>query len=137
MPTATNKVCGTCPYYGECADKVATGAMPPFKAGDGCRRQHVVRATLFNGRHETPVTVLLTVWHESVPDVMDFGALETQADEWIMEHFKGKAGMLVLYVTGLSQALLAVVKACYKNGVHLTCMHYDKSADTYLRQIVF
>lgn len=129
--------CALCPYYNECGEKEATGALPPFAPSKACRRLHVVRATLFDGRHETPPTITMTFWHDSVEDVMDFAKLESDADMWVRRRFAGEAGLLILYVTGLSQALLAVVKACYKNGVHLTCMHYDKDTDTYLKQIVF
>lgn len=133
----TNLKCAECPYFYECGDREKTGALPPYRPGAYCRRQYVVRATLFDGRHETPATVPITVWHDSVPDVMDFDTLETQADTWVRGRFKGEPGLLVLYVTGLTQALMAVVKACYKNGVHLTCMHYDKIEEKYQMQIIF
>lgn len=43
-------------------------------------------------------------------------------------------GRLVLYVTGLSAALAAVIEACVCYGVPLTLMHYDRSADVYVAQ---
>lgn len=129
--------CSECPYYTTCAERVATGSIPPYRPGADCRRTHVIQATLFDGRHETPARITTTFWHGGVPDVMDFFSLETFANKWVREHFEGKPGLLVLYVTGLSQALLAVVKACYRYGVHLTCMHHDRETDTYRKQIVF
>ena len=43
---------------------------------------------------------------------------------------------LVLYVTGLTIALAAVVKACIVNGIPLTLMHYDRERGEYFEQII-
>lgn len=132
-------VCAKCPYYYLCAEREScgAGALPPYKPGEKCRRKHVVQAALFDGRHETPPYITEAFWHGGVSDVNDFLQLESHANRWIREHFDDEGGMLVLYVTGLSQALLAVVKACFRRGIHLTCMHHDKETRSYKRQIVF
>lgn len=43
---------------------------------------------------------------------------------------------LDLYVTGLSTALIAVIRACIVQQVSLCCWHYDRDNDTYVPQNV-
>lgn len=59
-----------------------------------------------------------------------------QRGVWGDAETRGRFGLgrLVLYVTGLSAALAAVIDACVCYGVPLTLMHYDRSADVYVAQ---
>ena len=59
-----------------------------------------------------------------------------QRGVWGDAETRGRFGLgrLVLYVTGLSAALAAVIEACVCYGVPLTLMHYDRSADVYVAQ---
>lgn len=43
---------------------------------------------------------------------------------------------LIVYVTGLSAALAALVAGCARNGVPLTLMHWDREAGEYVPQEV-
>lgn len=43
---------------------------------------------------------------------------------------------LDLYVTGLSVALLSVVKVCEQEGISLTCYHFDRESEQYYPQRV-
>lgn len=43
---------------------------------------------------------------------------------------------LVLYVTGLSVALVAVINACIRVGIGLTLMHYNRDTGNYYPQDV-
>lgn len=45
-------------------------------------------------------------------------------------------GRLALYVTGLTVAIMAVVRVCSERHISLTCYHYDKNHGTYNRQDV-
>ena len=44
---------------------------------------------------------------------------------------------LVGYVTGLTAATAAVIRACAYNGVELTLMHYDRESGQYVPQRIF
>lgn len=59
-----------------------------------------------------------------------------QADSEDVRVFTGEVE-LVLYVTGLTVATAAVIRACALNGVALTLMHYDPQRGEYYPQEVF
>lgn len=44
---------------------------------------------------------------------------------------------LVIYVTGLTPALTAVIRIAFKNCMTLTLMHYDNQSKTYIEDIIF
>ena len=44
---------------------------------------------------------------------------------------------LVIYVTGLTPALTAVIRIAFKNCMTLTLMHYDKETKTYIEDVLF
>lgn len=46
----------------------------------------------------------------------------------------GDADAVMLYVTGLTVATLAVVKVCKDRGIPLTCLHFDKDSGSYFPQ---
>lgn len=50
--------------------------------------------------------------------------------------FRGRRE-LVVYVTGLTAAMAAVISVCAENGVHLTLMHYDRDSGDYKPQVIF
>ena len=43
---------------------------------------------------------------------------------------------LVVYVTGLTVAMLSVVRVCLERGISLTAMHYDRESGNYYPQLV-
>lgn len=45
-------------------------------------------------------------------------------------------GVLTVYVTGLTVAMLTVVRVCHARGIMLTAMHYDRDSGTYYAQRV-
>ena len=106
------------------------------------------------GRHHLPVNEY--VFPESV-DPTDFDAMYKIADKFIEEKvgiyigqdsplssndytdimcWKGEKS-LVVYVTGLSAALAAVIRACAYNGVRLTLMHFNRETGEYIPQRMF
>lgn len=108
---------------------------------------------LVRGRHAMPVDEYI---FDGVEDPMDFDGIYRQVDAWVSDHMCVgiKSGVpinaagytdvdlykadskLVVYVTGLSSALAAVISACAYNGVQLELMHYDTSSGEYRRQCV-
>lgn len=43
---------------------------------------------------------------------------------------------LVVYVTGLTACVAAVIRGCVYRGIELTLMHYDRTTGAYLPQVV-
>ena len=41
-----------------------------------------------------------------------------------------------LYVTGLTVALVEVIRYCYNNGINLTLYHFDRDSNAYYPQVV-
>lgn len=44
---------------------------------------------------------------------------------------------LVIYVTGLTPALTAVIRIAFKNCMTLTLMHYDNASGEYIEDVMF
>lgn len=109
---------------------------------------------LVKNRHEIPVREYI---FESIENVLDFEALETtvlsflekkvgickkyscglnQSDYSDVQCFCGER-RLVLYITGLTTGVAAVIKLCALNGIQLTLMHFDASNGTYVPQRIF
>jgi hypothetical protein len=96
---------------------------------------------LIKGRHETPATDWV---FDAIEDVHDYDAMNKRAGDYLHET-AGEGlefGMLLdvyLYVTGLSSALVATLKAWEEYemryfGHQLTLMHYDRDTDSYKAQ---
>ena len=113
-----------------------------------------MHAALIKGRHYMPTEKYI---YEVIDDVKDYRAMEVGARGWLIENigistelgrpintasytddavYVGKE-RLYLYVTGLSAALAAVIKACAELGVSLTLLHYDRETGEYTKQHVF
>lgn len=70
--------------------------------------------------------------------VHDYEWLYSQADTFIKEKVIGAGYQkLKLVVTGLTQAVTAVIKAAYDNQISLVLMHYDNSILKYREQVMF
>lgn len=85
--------------------------------------------TLCAGRHDTPADKAI---FEEIADPMNTSLLRKQANMAIPED----ATSLVVYVTGLTPAMLAVVKVCFDRGICLTAMNYDRETGEYFPQEV-
>lgn len=113
-----------------------------------------VTVGLCASRHAMPVQEY--IYPESV-DPTDFARMEKIAEDFILHRvgltiierqaldqrwsedvpcYTGKRA-LVVYVTGLTAAVAAVIKVCALNGVSLTLMHYDRETGEYLPQQIF
>lgn len=116
-----------------------------------------VRLGLCAGRHEMPVNTYI---FERIDNPMDFYAMECAASKriWFLLESAGVPRVqtivgihgsmdsgtryvfdceLLIYVTGLSSALIAALNALQGIGVKkVSLMHFDKEADCYKEQFI-
>lgn len=85
---------------------------------------------LFEGRHEMPTYVEGAVLH-NIRDITDLETMSKQCHESLQD-CKG----LVLFVTGLTPALMSVVNYCIFNHIPLTLMHWNREDNSYFKQHV-
>lgn len=117
-------------------------------------KKQPIKVGLVRGRHELPTDTYI---FEDVDDIFDVDAMYETASAFILKNIgvTKKAGRainaasytddevyrgdreLVVYVTGLSAALAAVIAACAAYGVPLVLMHYDRDTDDYRPQTIF
>lgn len=96
-----------------------------------------IKVGLVKGRHDLPVDEYI---FEEIKDPSDIEMIEKQAGAWLSSKFNPwtyyKDTTLVIYVTGLTVALVSVIKTMILGGfsVNLDLMHYDKATDKYIRQ---
>ena len=85
---------------------------------------------LCSGRHNTPATKSIFQMNlnptktEELFAIAD-GAIPIDTTE------------LVVYVTGLTVAMLAVVQVCLEREIPLTAMHYNRETETYYPQYIY
>lgn len=87
-----------------------------------------------SGRHQLPVQEY--VINEEIEDVTDVDSIQKRVDKYFEENIANVDDKveLILYVTGLTLVVLAIVNACKKYGCDLVCMHYDRENDCYIGQ---
>lgn len=112
-----------------------------------------MKVGLVKGRHELPVDDYI---FDEIGDVTDFKAMDKVTKDFMVskvglgQYFRRSdtatyedevtsygEKSLVVYVTGLSAALAAVIKSCARNCVPLTLMHYDRETGSYVPQQIF
>lgn len=109
-----------------------------------------VRVGLCAGRHEIPVDEYI---FDSIPNPSDIEGISRQAESWVYSKcgvhtaFSSAVNQvedgdalcyvgspLVVYVTGLTVACTAVIRACALYGVPLVLMHYNRDTGEYDQQ---
>lgn len=85
---------------------------------------------LIRGRHEIP-DVDDYVFDDTIADVTDLSAMES-----IIARKLDGCETLDLYVTGLTVALVEVIKYCNRNSIYLTLWHYNAETGEYFPQKV-
>lgn len=87
-----------------------------------------------SGRHKLPVQEYII--NEEIEDVTDVDSIQKKVDKYFEENIANVDDKveLILYVTGLTLVVLAIVNACKKYGCDLVCMHYDRENDCYIGQ---
>lgn len=86
---------------------------------------------LFEGRHEMPSYVEGAVLRE-IHDITDLEEMSDQCHMTLQD-----CNELVLFVTGLTPALVSVVNYCTYNHIKLTLMHWDRKTKSYFKQEVY
>ena len=92
---------------------------------------------LCRGRHEIPGVRRYVFGGDVNP--LDPAALEWEAAEYFRQ-FSGmrlqQTGGILLYVTGLTVALVATLNACRNCNIPVVLMHYDRESGNYYPQPV-
>ena len=91
-----------------------------------------INVGLFKGRHELPTKNYI---FEGEVNPVDFKRMDECAVCWLMQ-YTDPGDVLYLYVTGLTAATVAVIKACKMLGVGLVLMHFDRQTGKYVPQDV-
>lgn len=94
---------------------------------------------LCKARHSHPEIDGLEPIFDTEIDPMDFDGMLRTVNHLFAEKFADIEEDLVkitLYVTGLTGAAMAVVAACIQNNYRLILMHYDRSQDKYVSQVM-
>ena len=98
-----------------------------------CRGKYVRSMELCKGRHDIPAAEDGAIFPQNVNPI-NTGCLERMAEASLC---KGKhTDELILYVTGLSVALVAVINVCRRHKIKLILMHYDRESGNYYSQEV-
>lgn len=74
-----------------------------------------------------------SIFGASVTNPMDFGSLESVA----LNALKTAGHTVVVYVTGMTPAVVAVINACHEMHKDLILMHFNKQTGRYKAQFVY
>lgn len=95
-----------------------------------------------NGNRKKSCLTLCAARHYGIPEevifkeipserVMDFEWQEHIASDKLRRYADGH---ILVYITGLSQALISVLNVLSRYDIAITCMHYDYTSETYFPQ---
>ena len=112
---------------------------------DGLNKPAVIKAALVEGRHK----IADLGPHDGavfpyIDNVFAFGQMADDASAWLHDQVRDDPGLWVMriYVTGLSQALVAFLDAWVlftldpeHSDRQLVLMHYDRETDRYVGQV--
>lgn len=95
-------------------------------------------AGLICNRHKLPPNVTDYVWDADMTseEILDVAYQEQHCIDWLRQNIKPR-DVLNLYVTGLTQALVAMINACHRMNVPLILWHYNRNLRTYYKQVVY
>ena len=90
---------------------------------------------LIFGRHRLPDSVTDYVFSGDVPQdrICDAEYMESVCERFICKRNPDK---IVVYVTGFTPALLALIRACASRGIGLDAYNYDRTTRTFWKQEV-
>lgn len=86
------------------------------------------------GRHDLPVSDFIFSDGDVTFPINPTALLDTAAMN--LRHLY-KGDKLVVYVTGLTPATVAIIKYCSINGIKLTLKHFDRDSNSYIDDVVF
>lgn len=84
---------------------------------------------LCKGRHEMPVDKY--IFSENIIDPTDVYSLEAQAAEVLPQN-----GSVIIYVAGLTVALIAALNVCRTRSIQVMLVHYNNATGEYYSQSV-
>jgi hypothetical protein len=91
-----------------------------------------INVALCEGRHEIPQATDGSIF-PSVVNPLDIEGMSKH----VVNFFQNKEFDNVnLYVTGLTVALVEVIKYCYDNNINLTLYHFNKADNNYYPQTI-
>lgn len=120
-----DRICQHCFYADDCAYWQDEDVSAPYQVP-----LTEVHAALCAGRHEIPAAVDGSIFDEIV-DPTNYADLEVTAARQLVG-----IKVLHLYVTGLSQALIATLNAAKITKTQVVAYHYDRDTGEYLPQVV-
>lgn len=85
-------------------------------------------------RHDLPVSDFIFADNDIAFPINPIALLDTAA---IKLRDLNYGDSLVVYVTGLTPALVAVIKYCSIRNVKLTLKHFDRGSNNYIDDVVF
>lgn len=91
----------------------------------------MIKFGLFSGRHELPVKA--TIYNNEI-DPMDFKAQREQC--LIALKDLQPCSTIIVYVTGLTTALITLINVCMEKGINVQLMHYNRETGEYVPQWV-
>lgn len=86
------------------------------------------------GRHDLPVSDFIFYDGDITFPINPTALLDTAATKL---RYLYKGDKLVIYVTGLTPATVAITKFCSINGIKLTLKHFDHDSNSYIDDVVF
>lgn len=92
----------------------------------------IIKIALCEGRHQMPEGVEGAIFPNTL-NPTDIEGLDRITKGFIDSHLNTK---IDLYVTGLTVALVSVIKACHDQPVALTLYHFDRETNSYYPQVV-
>lgn len=93
----------------------------------------ILKIGVCKGRHEMPCNFY--VYEQTIEDPTDVTSLDGQAEEFF-KRIETKEKEIEIFVTGLTVALISILKVAVKKYDHVVLMHYDVKTATYYKQIV-
>lgn len=93
--------------------------------------QEIIKVGVCRGRHEMPCDYY--VFDSEIKDPTDVELIEVVAEAIISSLAKGNK-RFEIYVTGLTVAVIAVIKAAIKYSTNVVAMHYDTRTGKYYEQ---
>lgn len=124
------KIADACPKGGICQHCFYADDCPYWQDEDDSAPLTEVHAALCAGRHPIPAAVDGSIFDENV-DPTNYVDLEVTAVGQLVG-----IKVLHLYVTGLSQALIATLNAAKITGTQVVAYHYDRDTGEYFPQVV-
>lgn len=92
----------------------------------------VLKIGVCKGRHEMPCDFY--IFGSEIKDPTDVKSLELEAEASISALVKDSNTRLEIYITGLTVAVIAVLKTAIKYSVNVVAMHYDTRTGKYYEQ---